>query len=363
MAIEIKFLANLVSFLRGTRDMASHLDEVGDALTDVADRAQSAGDDAGDGLADGIRPARRSVDDLLGDFKRLEREARDSGKGAGDGIRRGVGDGLDGLKDEASQSARETAASFSGEFSDVGEFAQETIANGLAGLGPIGLAAGIGVAAAFGTGMANMEAETERAEQRVSDMYQAMLEAGSRYMTESALQSASQALADDAAQWALALERQEESGVEVSTILRAMVGDLDAAAIVREQLRTKAEAEKEAIRQGADSEQVKADRIDAVNVKLAASTEWLDQIISDTDSAARKAAAVAGGWESINLKAQSLRDTVKEITRDLDRVGRGVSIPIRADTTGLDGALAGLQGRTIQVNVEGNITRIGNQVW
>lgn len=388
MAIEVKFLANLVSFLRGTRDMATHLDQVGDSLDDLVDAAAQAGDQAGaqlgDGLdtaaraardlgqagdragdqvADGMRDGVRSTRDLTQAFDRLEAEAARASKGAGDGLRRGVGDGLDGIKEEASQSARETAASFRGEMTDLGQVVQDTLANGMVGLGPIGLAAGLGVAAAFGTGMANMEADTERAEQRVSDMYQAMLEAGNRYRTEEQLQSATKALADNADQWALALERQAASGVEIGTVLRAMVGDADAVAIVRQGLVRSAEAEVEAIKAGADSEQIKADRIDAVNTKLAASTEWLDQIIGDTDTAAAKAAAVASSWESVNTRAQALRDTVAEVVRDLDRVGKGVDIPIRADTTGLEGALAGMQGRTITVNVNGQITRIGNQVW
>lgn len=39
------------------------------------------------------------------------------------------------------------------------------------------------------------------------------------------------------------------------------------------------------------------------------------------------------------------------------------TIKIDADTTGVEGALRGLQGRTISVNVQGQVTRIGNQVW
>ncbi|PTU56966.1 hypothetical protein DBB34_06545 [Sphaerisporangium cinnabarinum] len=54
--------------------------------------------------------------------------------------------GVDGFKDEAGQSGREAAASFSGGFDDVSDTVQEIAANAFAGFGPIGSAAGTAAA-------------------------------------------------------------------------------------------------------------------------------------------------------------------------------------------------------------------------
>lgn len=363
MAIRIPFIAEISSLLRGTRDAGRALDEVADSLDDVVGEARRAGDLLGDHVSDGAREAARGTERLERSFRDMSRTAASESRDAGRDIERNVGDGFNELKDEAGQSGREAAASFSGGFDDVGDFLQETIANGLAGFGPLGAAGGIALAVAAGVGFEQMRLDAEATERRVDDMFSGMLESGSRWRNEEAMRSATQAIAQDAEQWAKALERQADSGVEVGTILRAMAGDLDAAATVRQSLADKAAAERDAIQAGADSEQIKADRIDAVNTKLEASTEWLDQIIGDTDTAAAKAAAVASSWESVNTQAQQLRDKVAEVVRDLEKVGKGVTIPIRADTTGLEGALAGMQGRSITVDVQGNITRIGNHTW
>jgi hypothetical protein len=71
----------------------------------------------------------------------------DKGKKAG----KDVGSGFKEAGKEAGQSGREAAASFSGGFDDVADFAQETIANAFGGFGPAAAAAGIAVAAVIGS--------------------------------------------------------------------------------------------------------------------------------------------------------------------------------------------------------------------
>jgi hypothetical protein len=80
--------------------------------------------------------------------------------------------GLDDLKDEAGESGREAAASFSGGFDDVADFMQETIANGLAGLGKVGAAAGIAAAVGLGILVNQMNEVKERIKETKDALYQ-----------------------------------------------------------------------------------------------------------------------------------------------------------------------------------------------
>jgi len=365
MAIEIKFLANLVSFLRGTRDMGDHLDQVGDSIADVvqeADRAERATGDIGDGIVKGAREADTALDRLRRGFDDVRDTSRRTSKGAGDDFDR-MGQNTQEFKNEATQNFSEFASSFNGDVTQMADGVQ-----GLTGGLASALTPGIGIpvavlGAASAAFLQNWIDATEEQKERISGMFQHMLDTGSSAVQETFIREEMTRIADDADRWAQAQERAASSGVEVSTVLRAMAGDTDAIAVVREGERQKLEENLALIRSSADSEQIKADKIDAANLKYQVATEWLGTIISDTDTAASKAAQVAAGFESSNTSAQRVRDTVAGIIRDLDQVGKGTTIKIDADTTGIDGALRGLQGRTISVNVDGHITRIGNQVW
>jgi hypothetical protein len=96
----------------------------------------------------------------------FDKLAKDS-KTAGNKVGKNLKSGFDEAKKEAGQSGRESAASFSGGFDDVGDFVQETFANALAGFGPVGAAAGVALAAVLGTAMsAAVDAQERLAEAR-----------------------------------------------------------------------------------------------------------------------------------------------------------------------------------------------------
>lgn len=175
MPIELKFLGNVSDLLRGTDNVEKALDKVADSLDDVAKDAQRAGKDAGDNLADGVQDAERDVDRsterMERSFRDLARDAVRSGDDAGDGIARGVRagtkraeEGLDELKSESTSTARESAASFSGEWTDVADTLQEVAANAFAGFGPAGAAAGLLVAGAIGIAVSAVDRGIEGAE-------------------------------------------------------------------------------------------------------------------------------------------------------------------------------------------------------
>ncbi|MEF3405786.1 hypothetical protein [Agromyces sp. CCNWLW203] len=339
-------------------------------LGDAADAVDKLGKSRGpDQLEDGMRDAQKATERLKDETKEtadaIDREYRDAYRkmkqSSDDGLD-GAKRGLDDFKSEAGQSGREAAASFSGGFDDVGDFAQETLANGLAGFGPIGAAAGIAAAVGLGALWASIEENSKKSEERVSDMYQAFLEAGSKYLSDEQVNQAIADLADDTGKWGEALAINEATGLSIQTILRAMVGDQEA-------LNAATDAENEAhkrniaeIQNGTAAMEDKAAAVLLENQRHADTIGKLQQIATDTDTAASKAAAVAAAYGTGNARLDEQVAKIQNVASMMSGLG-DKTIRISADTTGVEGALARLQGRTISVNVNGQITRIGNQVW
>lgn len=170
----IDILMNTREVQRGAKDVAAALDDVADAADDIAREGAQGTDKFERGLRDLVqaaRPAEKAVKDV-----------GDAADKAGDEAKRGfkkAAEGTSEFKDEAQQSAREGAASFSGEFDDVADYIQEVLANALGGFGPVGAAAGIALAGILGTMLAQTQAaqdklgETrEQAAELADQMYQ-----------------------------------------------------------------------------------------------------------------------------------------------------------------------------------------------
>lgn len=126
--------------------------------------AEKALDDLGksNGPADlerDLKRAQNETEQLADETKKTARQIEDSYRTAGRDIKKGVGDGLKDAKDEARQSGREAAASFSGEWDDVGDFVQETVANGL---GPAGIAGGALIGAVVATATQSVDAWNDK---------------------------------------------------------------------------------------------------------------------------------------------------------------------------------------------------------
>lgn len=167
-------------------DAARKVDELGQSSREL-DKLGASADDAGRKLDDLGRTDTRKLDDLADKPTRQLDELGDEAKSAAkrvdsamDAIAKSskraeravddVGDGFGDLKDEAGQSGREAAASFSGEFGDVGDFIQETIANGFSGMGKVGAAAGIAAAVGIGILTNGIAAAREKVAQLSSSL-------------------------------------------------------------------------------------------------------------------------------------------------------------------------------------------------
>lgn len=219
---------------RATDDADRSLSDVDRSLSDV-DRS---GDDAARSLdkitdsADEAADAGRDLDrDLTKALDDVADEARKAGDDIGDGIKDGTdraGEGLNDFKDEAAGTAREGAASFTGEWDDVGDIVQETLANALGGFGPIGAAFGIAAAAGFGVLYGKVTENAEQAEERISSMYEDMLESQSTYLSKSYILDELQKIASGADDAIIGYEDlqaiADEAGVSLEAAARAYIG-------------------------------------------------------------------------------------------------------------------------------------------
>ena len=160
-AIAINILSNVREAVRG-------VDNVADALEDAEGRMRDLtkeGDTASDRMEADFRKTAQAADAASDKARSVWRQFFRGLGGDSDDATQKVKGGFDEVKSEASQSGREAAASFSGGFDDIGDFIQETIANGLGGFGPAGAAAGIAIAAVIGTVMANAQQAQEKLEE------------------------------------------------------------------------------------------------------------------------------------------------------------------------------------------------------
>lgn len=173
MAFKFELLANVAGFLKGAGDVEQAVDDVAGSLDDLARDSQTSADKASDALE-------RKFTDAL---EAVQAEAKETGRKLGNDVHDGTkraGDGMDDLKDEAKQSARETAASFS-DVSDALDLVQEIAANAFGGFGPAGMAAGALAAVGIGLLKTGLDAAKEKADQtkdRVLTLADAIAEVG-----------------------------------------------------------------------------------------------------------------------------------------------------------------------------------------
>lgn len=262
--INIDFISDVSKFLRGTRDISEALEDVADSLDDLARDADKAGEKAGKGIADGIEGG---IDDAGDATKKLERKFKDTfdevkadskkaGDDVGDNVKRGfkrAEQGAAEFKDEAKSTAREGAASFTGEFEDVADVIQETLANALAGFGPMGAVAGMAAAAGIGILVSVLQSSADKAaetKEKVIDLAGAIREAGGDIESVdwgSVFEDFANAIADPKS-WFEPWQRESKTNAEIiaadaerlglnyRTLFRGLAGDSEAGAAAIEQV-------------------------------------------------------------------------------------------------------------------------------
>lgn len=375
MAIQLDIAANTRDFQRGVQDVDKALDKVADSLDDVA------------------KDGDKATEKLERSFKDLADSAKDSGRDIGRGMDDGFDkakDGAEEFKDEANSTAREAAASFDGSAESIGEALQEVAANAFAGFGPVGAAAGLAAAAGIGLAAAGFETVQEAEEeskQAAADWAEAYIDAGSRILDATQVVEKARDIITDPEQYKEAQDNAREWGVTESVAILAMAGDTNALTEASEKLRLK----KRELNDTPISERTSEEMLTLMN-DVRNGEEALNKL---TDAQAQGGIQADIYSESLRLLAENTAGTTSVVdefgdtvytlpdgkqiyidaqtgkaTENVDAIEKKVfsmttnkTIKIDADTTGVEGALRGLQGRTISVNVQGQVTRIGNQVW
>ena len=167
--IRIPFLAEVRDFLRGTSDVESALDDVSDALDDVSDNGRATGADVARYLTDGAEKAEQAADEAGRSFRTafdtLRREANVAADDTSNSVKKGFDDAGEAsatFKDETRQNLSESVSSFRGDVEDIPQLLQDVLGGVSADLGAIGGLAAAGGAALIGTTIAQLQAMADR---------------------------------------------------------------------------------------------------------------------------------------------------------------------------------------------------------
>ncbi|NLA34673.1 MAG: hypothetical protein GX868_03175 [Actinobacteria bacterium] len=344
-----------------------------DPLEDAADKLDELGKSKGtDRLESGMKDAQKATEKLDKEVKStadaIEREFRDAyrdlKRSSEDGTDAAV-EGMDDLRQEAGQSARETAASFSGSFDDIGSMAQEVAANAFAGFGPAGAAAGVAAAAGLGLVFAEMEAQKEQAEQlkaRLSGLYQGALESGREYIDQAQFIAESNDLRfnpDRANEWKQLQEDANKLGLTENEIIKANSGDLEALAVVQARVR---DLVKETY-----GDETNIDMLRLQTQELGGIEErWIavNEVALENQENLRGAAEAASQfWKEAIAGAESAEVAVDDFGNQLVKLDDGREIVIEADTgrasddiskfkAGTDEVIEQLSGKDVLLRVK-----------
>lgn len=318
----------------------------------LADLGKSRGPDQLDrDMKDAQKQTERLADETKATARQIERSYREAGRD----IKKGVGDGLKDAKQEASQSGRESAASFSGEWTDVGDFLQETVANGLSGFGPLGLAAGIAAAAGIGVITETILGQQEAADElkaRLSSAYQEAAEQGRNYLdTAQIIAEASDLMfnKDRADEWKQVQEDAKQLGLDTYDVIAANAGQTDKQREVQQAINALVKQAKE-----------EYDETDSIVGNVGQSVLGIEnrwrEVIDATEEEKAKARElqeiVAAAEEDRRNQVNQTADTAERRLTALQRAAKPVPIPFTFDAASVDaaarGALSRFQSRVSQ---------------
>lgn len=183
--VSVNIAADTREFDRAVR--SGMVEPVGDAQGALDDFTAAAGH-SGDELTGTFREQQRSTDELRADIEKLNRSIGEGSRPAfrqaqqaGQDFTHRTTEGLDEVRESARSNAIEVGASFTGGFDQALGGLQGFAAEFLAGFGPGGLVAGIGLAAGIGLVTQAIEGGTTSAEaqqQAVADLAGEYIDAG-----------------------------------------------------------------------------------------------------------------------------------------------------------------------------------------
>lgn len=375
---------------RGFDDLADDakksLKQVEDASGDAAREAEKIGDeakDAGRDIERAMRDAQADTDDLKKAHKDLhdviEKGSKTAYKKMGDASEktsREASEDVEEFRDEAQSNFSEVASSFTGDMDSAVDLVQGTL-GGLAGSvsGPLAIAFG-GLAATAGVFYTKWNENAEKAEQRISDMYDDMLDSGESYLSESYQQETYWSILKNESE-VISLDKTKEyarlAGVSYETVAMAWAGNHEAMQLVQQGLYDEREALHEDSKTWSNEEaEARSSEIDGINNAIGKHQARRSEIEETTDRVNQERVA----WElNGTASAQALKDTsekageVQEALRGyhtaLDDLPTDKEVKVKGvfDRTGLDRDLANLPKRhTVTVDFQAT-GRYGRKIY
>lgn len=341
---------------RGGKQAADAIEDAIDTFEDMARQADRSADKAGDALADetksGARTAERALGDLEDAFRDTMRDAEKRTKSAadslGDDMKRGAREaeqGMDDLNANAASNAKEFAASWDGSAQGAIDSLQGFVAEATEGFGPVGLAAGVALAAGAGAMYTAWQEKSEAVKQAIRAMYDDMLASGESYLSQDAIQTRISDIvngAEDAVIGFGEVQRQSELlGTSVQTMLLAWAGNASAIEEVQGRVNEKLDETSRKFQSG----DITRDAFAGTRYQLTDVADRLGDVTGQLDVASDGAATTR---QAMRLLNREYADTPKTVTTDvdadtapahaqLDNLGRVIGsthpvIPVTADT-------------------------------
>jgi hypothetical protein len=289
-------------FVQGIDDMVGALEDLQDSVTDVQKDGDKSLEKLEKSFAEVAKASNKAGDDIK---KGIGKDTKDATKDAGEG--------LTNMKEEALSTAKESAASFDGSAeSIIGSF-QEIAANAFTSFGIVGTTAGLAAAAGIGlisAAMVQAEADSVEAQQRVSELGTAMIEAGSdgqkpiEQVVDDLLQIVTNGT--DAVKTFKDIQKEaEDLGLDANLLATAYAGGqeaIDAQADAFKKLIKEAEKQRDA-EEEANGIATKASALRVNDLK--AQQEELNKVTQETkDAAQAEADWLASGGNELVAKAE-----------------------------------------------------------
>jgi len=285
-----------------------------DVIKPVGDAARSLDELGADGERD-LGKLEAALKDVQNQADKTETAARDVGDKGFDR----AGESTKAFKQEAVANFSEVASSFSGDITEMADGVQ-----GLTGGLASALTPGVGIPIAIlgalaGAFLNSWITAADDSEQRVEDMFTAMTEAGSRFLSESQIKEAIEGL--DTEKIAEGMQRAHDISIDEGAVLRAMVGDVEAINAIQDELTSRKQDELDKIRDSGASLEDQKTKADAVNTAYGEQQQWLIDIQKDTDTAGKK-------WDAVKKAINFAGGEVSTIQEKVAGLALGTTVPI-----------------------------------
>lgn len=372
MPIKLDFQADPADYERGVDKVIAANQRITKSSDTVSKDAVRANDKIGDSATDAAKDVDRAagkMTDSIHDWSRDgQRDSEKLGESISEDVERGSKDAESSLGDfssNASDLGQAAADAFSGEWDGVGQSVGQAVGDGLSVLGPLGVLAGLGAAAGISALFDTVQQGTEESKQRVSDMYDDMIESGNRFVSENYISEAIQAIQTNAegavTSYSKAQESAQLTGASLSTTLRALAGDTEA--------QTRVEDDRVRALQAAQTEQ--ENYIEANGRESAAigdkigSLELLQNQFSRTNgeqqTAVDKSQVYLEAMGKNKSAADNTADAIGRIADQQSRVKSEQTITITADTSQAESQLSLFLNKNYNVGV-GVLLRPGQEI-